>query len=101
MARLIVAIDQSPCRASYGLLGQQDFLRATAARQKQAVQDNIARVAADGDRLARIASRENAVVAIAAELYLSEPKKEVALVAVERPAFHLVEVTGGEINIFV
>jgi hypothetical protein len=52
MSRLILTIDQTPCRASYGLLTQEAFRRDLAARQREVVRENIARYVARGDRMA-------------------------------------------------
>lgn len=101
MSRQILAIDQSPCRASYGVLNAGDFLSATVARQKQTVRENIDRIVADGNRLARDGARQDVVVAIAAERYLAQPPKEITIKPIARPRFRLAEITGGSINIFI
>jgi hypothetical protein len=100
MARIILAIDQQPSRSSYGLRTPLEARSYSTAEQKQTVISNIATVAAQGDRKARIGNNENAIIAIASEMYLSEPQKEVALQYIDRPAMQTREVTGIVVNIF-
>jgi hypothetical protein len=91
MSRLLLTIDQTPCRASYGLLGHEAFRIDLRDRQRQVVQDNIARVVARGDRLAQI-NPGDGIAVIAAEAYLSEePAVDIALKFVERPVFSVIE----------
>ncbi len=101
MSRQIITIDQSPCRASYGLLRPQDFLSATVASQKQTVRDNIANIVAIGDRLGRYGPRQDVIVAISAEAYLAEPPKEIVLRQIDRPTLDVAEISGGLINLFI
>lgn len=60
-----LSIDQSPCRASYGIKNWSEFSRDNAAAGKQAALEAVGRIAAEGDRLASIETGENAVAAIA------------------------------------
>lgn len=99
--RTILAIDQTPSRASYGLLTQDAFRQELAAHQRQVVRENLDRTVAQGNRMAHIETGENAIVEIAAEAYLSKTPPEVVLRTVARPSFHVAEVTGGLINIFI
>lgn len=98
MSRLLLTIDQTPCRASYGLLGQEAFRRDLAASQRGVVQENIARYVARGDRMATIMPG-NSVVDIAAEAYLDEPAVEVTIASVERPIIGVTEATAIDIVI--
>lgn len=98
MSRLLLTIDQTPCRASYGLLGQEAFRRDLAARQRSVVQEAIANYAERGDRLARIAAG-NGIADLAAEVYLSEPAPEITIVPVERPVIGVTEATAIDIVI--
>jgi hypothetical protein len=98
MSRLLVTIDQTPCRASYGLLGQEAFRRDLVARQRGVVEESIARYVGRGDRMATIMPG-NGVADIAAEAYLDEPVVEVTITSVARPIIGVAEVTGIDIVI--
>jgi hypothetical protein len=100
MARIILAIDQQPSRSSYGLMTPLERRSYTTAVQKQTVLGNIATVAANGDRKARIGNKEEAIIAISSEVYLAEPKKEITLQYIDRPTIQAREVTGIVVNIF-
>lgn len=99
MNRLILTIDQTPCRASYGVLGQEALRRDVAASQRRTVQENINRVVDRGNRLADI-TRES-IPDLAGAEYPSQAPPDVVLVAVARPDIRVSEVTGPFINIFV
>ncbi len=60
-------IDMYPFRASYGMKNRTDLTREVAERGRDTALDTIGRIAANGDRLAHIATREDAAVNIAAE----------------------------------
>lgn len=100
MARMILAIDQQPSRSSYGLMTPLERRSYSTAEQKQAFIGNLATVVINGDRKAQIGNNENAIVAIAAELYLSEPPKDVTLQYIDRPVMQTREVTGIVVNIY-
>jgi hypothetical protein len=85
MSRLIITIDQTPCRASYGLLGQQALRREIAATQRSVIRENIANIVDRGDRLAKIVGEENSIPFIAGEAYPSEPVPDVVLTPIARP----------------
>lgn len=78
-------IDQTPCRASYGLYTPSEFLRQTTARQKQAVSENIADIVGDGNRMRRFDIKANSIPEMAFEAYFDYEPLEVALVSVARP----------------
>jgi hypothetical protein len=67
-----LTIDQTPCRYSIGLKNIADFARDNAALGRQTVMDTIARVAEEGNQLARIESKSNALADIAAASMFSE-----------------------------
>ncbi|MHB8125588.1 MAG: DUF6470 family protein [Desulfitobacteriaceae bacterium] len=67
-----LTIDQTPCRYSIGLKNNMDFVRDNAALGRQTAMDTIARIAEEGDQLARIESKSNALADIAANSTLSE-----------------------------
>ncbi len=98
MSRLILTIDQTPCRASYGLLTQEAFRRDLAARQREVVRENIARYVARGDRMATMMPG-NTIIDISAEAYLDEPPVEVAIVPVARPIIGVTRATAIDIVI--
>ncbi len=92
MKTLAITIDQTPCRASYGILGQQALRQENAAYQKSAVLEGIATYVNRGDRMAKIAGEENGIAAIMSEQYISEPVPDVVIVPVERPVISVREV---------
>lgn len=67
-----LTIDQTPCRYSVGLKNIADFGRDNATLGRQTVMGTIARIAQDGDQLARIQSKSNAIADIAANSTVSE-----------------------------
>ncbi|MDO0821826.1 DUF6470 family protein [Desulfosporosinus nitroreducens] len=67
-----LTIDQTPCRYSIGLKNISDFARDFAALGRQTVMDTIARIAQEGDQLARIQTKSNAIADIAANSTISE-----------------------------
>jgi hypothetical protein len=77
-------IDQSPCRASYGIKKLDQFTRDITAKSRRIVQEAIGKIAADGDRMARIESKENVIKALALEAGRPEPV-EVVLQPVAPP----------------
>lgn len=82
-----MVIDQSPCRASYGLKTITQFTGDFAQKGMQAAFEAIGEIAEEGERLARIESGENAIVAIAVENSTDEPV-EVVLKSIPRPYIH-------------
>lgn len=67
-----LTIDMTPCRYSIGLKNNADFARDNATLGKQTAMDTIARIAQEGDQLAHIESKSNAIADIAADASLSE-----------------------------
>lgn len=65
-------IDQTPCRYSIGLKNIADFARDNAAKGRQTAMDTIAQIAQEGDQLARIESKTNAIADISANSTVSE-----------------------------
>lgn len=72
-ARGRLEIDSTPYRYSIGYKNMQDMARDNAQEGKQAVIDGIARIAQEGDRLAGIENKENAIANMAAEASISQP----------------------------
>ncbi|MBP2645902.1 MAG: hypothetical protein H6Q75_1342 [Firmicutes bacterium] len=99
MLSIRVTIDQTPCRASYGLLTPSARLDQDVADQKEAVRENIAAICARGDRLAKIWNKGNTVEELAAEAYAYQPK-EVQVKYIERPVIRC-EPSSNFVNIFV
>lgn len=60
-------MDGTPFRYSYGIKSWQTFSNDNAQDSKEAVLEGIARIAQEGDRMAMIESKENAVAEIAAD----------------------------------
>jgi hypothetical protein len=67
-----LTIDQYPCRYSIGIMNSTDFTRDIAALGRQTAMEAIARTAQEGDQLARIESKSNAIADIAANSTISE-----------------------------
>ncbi len=67
-----LTIDNYPCRYSIGLRNIADFAEDFAALGRQTVMDTIAQIAQEGDQLARIESKANAIADIAANSTVSE-----------------------------
>lgn len=80
-------IDQYPCRYSIGLKNNADFSYDFAQEGKQAVLVAIGEIAAEGDRLARIESKENAIANIATESNFPSPL-EIVWARVAPPDIH-------------
>lgn len=95
----VLSIDQTPCRASYGLYTPSEFLRQTTAQQKQVVSENIAAIVADGNRMRRFDQPGNSIPQMAGEAYLSVPQKEVALVSIDRPAISYTPAGGVDVRV--
>ncbi|AFQ45767.1 DUF6470 family protein [Desulfosporosinus meridiei] len=82
-----LTIDQYPCRYSIGLKNIADFARDNAALGRQTAMDAIARIAQEGNQLARIESKTDAIVDIAANSALSEAP-EITYAYIESPEIH-------------
>lgn len=67
-----LTIDQYPCRYAIGLKNIADLARDFAALGRQTVMDTIGRLAQEGDQLARIQNKSNAIADIAASSTVSE-----------------------------
>lgn len=80
-------IDQYPCRYSIGFKNNFDFAYDFAQEGKQSVLAAVGEIAAEGDRLARIESKENAIANIATESMFSDPA-DVVWARVESPNIH-------------
>lgn len=67
-----LAIDNYPCRYSIGQRNIADFAQDIATLGRQTAMDAIARIAQEGDQLARIQIKSNAIADIAANSTVSE-----------------------------
>lgn len=67
-----LTIDNYPCRYSIGIKNLADFSRDNATLGRQTAMDAIARIAQDGDQLALIQIKSNAIADIAANSTVSE-----------------------------
>lgn len=92
MIRGILTIDQTPCRASYGLLTPSALLTDLVRRQRAAVMENIGNYAATGDRLARIENPANRIESIAAER--NDEPLTVGLKNIDRPVIRFEQASG-------
>jgi hypothetical protein len=80
-------IDGTPFRYSYGIKNWQSFSRDNAQDSKNAGLQAIAEIAQEGDRMALIESKEEAVVAIAEQTNFPE-MGELTWAPLERPDIH-------------
>lgn len=94
-------IDQTPCRASYGLLTPSARLEDTANVRYQQFLADVGDIAAEGDRMARAYNRANSIPEIAAEKYISQQPPEVGLVYIARPIIDYVPAPGSRLDITV
>ena len=67
-----LTIDQYPCRYSIGIKNLADLTRDFADLGRQTAMDAIGRIAQEGDQLARIQIKSNAIADIAANSTVSE-----------------------------
>ena len=67
-----LTIDSYPCRYSIGIKNLADLARDFAALGRQTAMDTIGRIAQEGDQLARIQIKSNAIADIAANSTVSE-----------------------------
>ncbi|MEG6585000.1 DUF6470 family protein [Dendrosporobacter sp. 1207_IL3150] len=80
-------IDQYPCRYSIGFKNSFDLLHDAAQEGRQAALEGVGRIAAEGDRLARVESKEDAIVNIASETTIKEPY-EITWARIASPNLH-------------
>jgi len=83
----VLEIDGTANRASMGLKTPAQFMLDIAEKGKTTVLETIARIAQNGDRMARIQSGENAVVGIAADAVVKGPL-EITLAPLAPPEIH-------------
>lgn len=67
-----LTIDNTPCRYSIGLKNNTDFARDNSALGRQTAKDGIARIVEEGNQLAAIENKTDAIADIAAESTRSE-----------------------------
>jgi len=80
-------LDFTPYRYSIGFKNNADFMRDFANEGKQAALEAVARIAQEGDRLARIESKEDAIVQMAIESNFPEPP-DITWARIEPPIIH-------------
>lgn len=101
MASGMLSIDQTPCRASYGLLTTSALLQDTVSRQKTVVLENIARFVAEGDRMAHIENKKaSSIPEMEADKVFTDPP-DIAVVYIDRPIIQYIPPTGNNIDISV
>lgn len=93
----MVLIDQTPCRASYGLYTPDQFLENTTDDAKQAVLENIGQTAANGDRLTQIQNKTNPIPEMAYEASITSVP-DVVLQYVARPTFQYIPPNGSNLD---
>lgn len=77
-------LDYTPYRYSIGIKNIQDMARDNAREGKQTALETIGRIAQEGDRMARIETKENAIAEMSAEANLPE-LPELIWVPIEKP----------------
>ncbi len=86
-----VEINQYPCWAEVGLKNSTDLLREFAQRGHADALEGIGRRAAEGDQLASIETKVDAIVAIATNVLLPPPDEfNIALMPTSRPEINFV-----------
>lgn len=94
--RLKITIDQKQCFSEAGLKDIFELTREAAERGKQAVLEAIARTTTEGNRLAMIENKSDAIVEIAAEKSLPAPADtNITFIPRSRPK---IDVTGGTVS---
>ena len=77
-------IDQAPSRYGHGIRTYREFIEDFVRDSQQKGLEAIAKIASDGDRLARFETRRSAIAELAAESIVHS-KKEVSVGTKERP----------------
>lgn len=80
-------IDQYPCRYSIGFKNNFDLAFDAAQEGKRIVLETVGRIAAEGDRIGRIESGENAIANIATEANFPEAP-DITWAYVDSPNIH-------------
>lgn len=82
-----LTIDMTPCRYSIGIKNNADFARDNAALGRQTAMKAIARIVDEGNQLAQIENKSNAIADIAAYSTRSEVPS-VTLAHIDSPDIH-------------
>ncbi|WP_407307280.1 DUF6470 family protein [Desulfosporosinus sp. SB140] len=85
-----LTIDSTPCRYSIGFKNNTDFARDNAEFGRQTAKNAIARIVEDGDKLAAIQNKTNAIADIAAKnsAHTEIPRVTLAYVALPNISYH-------------
>lgn len=94
-------IDQTPCRASYGLKEQLVWMRELSQQARKAAMEGLGRVVSEGNRMVHIENNENAIVAIATEKALQWDRVEVTWGDIARPIIRYQPGPGNFVDISV
>ena len=101
-----LTIDSTPCRYSIGLKNNGDFARDNAAFGRQTARNAIARIVDEGNQMARIENKSDAIADIAANSGVSEVPG-ITLAHIDAPDIHYqanpvqFNPTPGEINVTI
>ena len=101
-----LTIDTTPCRYSIGLKNNTDFARDNATLGRQTAMNTIARIAQEGNQLAGIENKSDALADIAAGSNIPEIP-EIAWVHIDSPNIHYqanpvqLNVSVGKVNLTV
>lgn len=79
-----LTIDHTPCRYSIGLKNIADFARDNAALGRQTAMNTIAQIAQDGNQMARIQNKSNAIYNIVSNAMITQVP-EVVLARISLP----------------
>ena len=98
-----LTIDSTPCRDSIGLRNNEGFARDNAQLGKRTVLETIARISQEGDRMAHIERKENAIAEIAADSNISSAR-DLVWAHIDSPSINyqtnppIVNYTAGTLN---
>ncbi|MDA8227653.1 MAG: DUF6470 family protein [Desulfitobacterium hafniense] len=99
-----LTIDNTPYRYSIGLKNMADFARDNAALGRQTAMDTIAQIVEEGNLMARITSKSNAIADLAADSSLVEAS-DITWAPIVAPSIHYqakpaqITATAGKVNI--
>lgn len=93
-----ITIDQSQCFSEAGLKGYMELTDDAAARGRQAVLEGIGRIVSEGNTLAAIENKHDAIAEIAASNFIQVAERNIDFIPKSRPKF---DVVGGNVDISV
>lgn len=82
-----LTIDMTPCRYSIGLKNNTDFARDNAAFARQTAKETVDRIVQEGNQLAQIETKADAIVDIAASSTIAR-EQGITLIRIAAPEIH-------------